>query len=254
MTRSILDALSPRQPRVDVRFHGGGAGLRGPSGGRTPRRPEDLVLNPELVGNRGVELLRVPVPVHRVEDPAAVVDHRLEDLLERGVIRARRVVRERESDDREHLTGRRNGPLNERSARLLKCTEQLRRERQRSAGAGGDSKKFATVDHDGFAACYGLHASRVSGSACSGMRWTGCPAPATAPVTSPAASTWNSRTGPLRVLEARLRPGDERYLRIGARPGGTASSRRAGRSDVNYRRASSIDRRSARGRPPTPPQ
>ena len=82
--------------------------------------------------------------MQRVEDSAAVVGKRLEDLLERGVIRAPRVVRERESDDREHLTGRRNGPLNELSARLLKCAEQLRRERQRSAGAEGRAKKFAT--------------------------------------------------------------------------------------------------------------
>ena len=111
------------------------------------RRPEELVLNPELVGRRDVELLVRRVDVHRVVDSAAVVGKRLEDLLERGVIRARRVVAERESDGREHLTGRRNGPLNELSARLLKCAEQLRRERQRSAGAEGDAKKFATIDH-----------------------------------------------------------------------------------------------------------
>jgi hypothetical protein len=96
-----------------------------------------------------VELLRCRVDVHRVEDSAAVVGKRLEDLPERGVIRAPRMVAERQSDGREHLTGRRDGPLNELSARLLKCAEQLRSERDCSAGAEADSEKFATVDHEG---------------------------------------------------------------------------------------------------------
>ena len=174
MTRSILERLEPRQQRVDVRFHEAGpeparaTGGAGAAGRDTPRRPEELVLDPELVGNRGVELLRGRVAVHRVEDSAAVVDKRLEDLLERGGIRARHVVRERESDDREHLTGGRNGALNELSARLLKClqcAEQLRRERQRSASADGDSEKVATVDHE--ALRVGVHAvwSHESGTA-----------------------------------------------------------------------------------------
>ena len=96
------------------------------------------------------ELLRARRAVHRVEDSAAVVEKRLEDLLERGGIRARRVVRERESDDREHLTGRRDGPLNELSALLLKCAEQPRRQRQCRAAADGDSKEIATSDHEAF--------------------------------------------------------------------------------------------------------
>jgi hypothetical protein len=110
--------------------------------------------------------------VHRVEESAAVVEQRLKDLLECGVIR-RRGIPELEADDREHLTGRRNGPLNElsaprqardglrpsKAARLLKCAEQFRpfdklraapssvegrRERQRSAGAEGHAKEFTT--------------------------------------------------------------------------------------------------------------
>ena len=95
----------------------------------------------------GVELLRLRVAVHRVEDPAAVIDHRLQDVLERGVIRARRMVREGESDHRELLAGRRNRALDERAARLLQGADELRRECERRAGAGGHSQKFPTVDH-----------------------------------------------------------------------------------------------------------
>jgi hypothetical protein len=78
--------------------------------------------------------------VQHVDDSAAVVDQRLEDLLDRGAIRGSWP----EADDREHLTGRRDGPLNELSARLLKYAEQLRSERQRSAGAEGHAKPFTT--------------------------------------------------------------------------------------------------------------
>jgi hypothetical protein len=96
-----------------------------------------------------VELLGGRVAVLRVEDSAAVAGKGLEDLPERGVIRAPHVVRERESDGREHLAGRWDGPLNEPSLRLLKCAKQLRRERQRSAGAEGDAEKVATADYRG---------------------------------------------------------------------------------------------------------
>jgi hypothetical protein len=58
------------------------------------------------------------------------------------------MVAERESEGREHLTGRRNGALNELSALLLKGPEKLRRDCQRSARTGGDSKKFATIYHE----------------------------------------------------------------------------------------------------------
>jgi hypothetical protein len=127
--------LELRQPHLDVRFRGGGpraAGAPGAAGGDAACRPEELVLNPELDGKVGLELFRGRAGVHRVEDSAAVVGKRPEDLLEAGGIRARGVVRERESDDREHLAGGRNGPLNELSARRPLCPEQLRSERQRS--------------------------------------------------------------------------------------------------------------------------
>ena len=144
MDQVDLGHLEPRERRLDLRFRGGGAGLRRAARGNARDDQEELVLNPELVGNRGGDLLRPRDRlVHRVEESAAVVDQRLEDLLERGVIRGVRVP-ELEADDREHLTGRRNGPLNELSARLLKCAEQLRSERQRSAGAEGRAKKFTT--------------------------------------------------------------------------------------------------------------
>ena len=139
-TRSILGTLNLANVASICALHGGGvdasaAGRERAGGDAHGRRPEDLVLNPELAGNRA----RRPAPpwpaVHHVDDPAAVVDQRLEDLLERGGIGAGR-SRPTEADDREHLTGRRNGPLNELSALLLlQCAEQLRRERQRSAGA-----------------------------------------------------------------------------------------------------------------------
>jgi hypothetical protein len=53
--------------------------------------------------------------VQHVDHLAAVGGEGLEDLLDRGAIRGPRP----EADDREHLTGRRNGPLNELPARLL---------------------------------------------------------------------------------------------------------------------------------------
>ena len=118
MTRSILGTLSLASNDSMCVFTRVGLRRGGCRGGPS-RRPEELVLNPELVGSRDVELLRCRAAVHRVEDSAAAVGKRLEDLLERGVIRAPRVVAERESEGREHLTGRRNGPLNELSARLL---------------------------------------------------------------------------------------------------------------------------------------
>ena len=158
-----LGHLERRELLLDRRSHGGGVGLRrragvsGQDGDRDGqgRRPEELVLNPELVGSRAGALLPRRPAVQHVDDFAAVVEQRLEDLLDRGDIRGLRRHRGHrgprpEADDREHLTGRRNGPLNELSARLLlKCAEQLRRERQRSAGAGGDSEEFATIDHEG---------------------------------------------------------------------------------------------------------
>ena len=62
--------------------------------------------------------------------------------------------------------GRRDGPLNELSVRRLACAEQLRSERQRSAGAEGGSEEVATADHEAFrfgftgtAHCTGVGAS-----------------------------------------------------------------------------------------------
>src|SRR4051812_46729637 len=114
-----------------MRFLGSRRGSRGAgaaAAGDAPQRQEELVLNPELVDNRGGGLLRLRVIlVLRVEHSATVADKRAQDRLERGGIRAPRVVREPESDDREHLTSRRNGPLNQLSALLkLQCAEQLR--------------------------------------------------------------------------------------------------------------------------------
>jgi hypothetical protein len=65
-----------------------------------------------------------------------------------------------EADDREHLTGRRNRPLNELPTRLQKGAEEFRpfdklraapskvegRERQRRAGAQRHAKKVTTCD------------------------------------------------------------------------------------------------------------
>src|SRR5688572_23164680 len=91
--------------------------------------------------------------MHHVDDFAAVVQKRLEHRLDRGDIRGLRRHRgathgpRREADDRQHLTGGWDRPLNELSALLLECAEQLRTERQCSAGAKGDSEKFATIDH-----------------------------------------------------------------------------------------------------------
>jgi hypothetical protein len=71
---------------------------------------------------------------------------RLEDLLERGGIR--RDVPSTEADHRERLAGRLNRPVNELSARLLlKRAEELRGERQRRAGTGGDAEKLSTINH-----------------------------------------------------------------------------------------------------------
>ena len=95
----------------------------------TPRRS---CREPPARCNRGGDLLGRTVAVHRVDEPAAVVDQRLEDLLDRGVI-WRCGVPEMQADDREPLTGRRNGPLNQLAARLLECSQEIRRERQRSA-------------------------------------------------------------------------------------------------------------------------
>jgi hypothetical protein len=83
--------------------------------------------------------------VHGIEDPAAAVGQRLEDLLERGGIND--VVPPAKSDHREHLTGGRDGPLDQLSARLLEGAEQRRRERQRGACAEGGSEELATIDH-----------------------------------------------------------------------------------------------------------
>jgi hypothetical protein len=102
-------------------------------------------LNPELVGSCPGDLL--PPAVRKVNDLAAVVEQRLEDFLHPRVVRFLLRV---EADDREHFTGRRDGPLNELSLRVLKCAEQLGCERQRSAGASSYSKKFATIDHERF--------------------------------------------------------------------------------------------------------
>jgi hypothetical protein len=96
----------PRQQPIEVRFRTGGAWRQdaGAPGRCTAQRPEQLVLNPELGGSRDVELLRGrDAGMCRVEDSAAAVGERLQYLLERGAIRARRVVAERESDGREHL-------------------------------------------------------------------------------------------------------------------------------------------------------
>jgi hypothetical protein len=111
------------------------------------RRPEQLVLNPELAGSRTGDVL--PRAMQHVDDFAAVVEQRLEDFLHPCVVRC---FLRAEAHDREHFAGRRDGPLNELSPRLLKvkCAKELRRERQRSASAGGDSKELATIHHEGF--------------------------------------------------------------------------------------------------------
>jgi hypothetical protein len=53
-----------------------------------------------------------------------------------------------QADDREHLTSRRDGPLDERAARLLECLQCLqcaeRRRRQRRAGAEGQAEPVTT--------------------------------------------------------------------------------------------------------------
>ena len=132
-----LGCLRSRQPRVDLIFHGLGTELRRAVGGSAScpaRRPEKLALNAKLVGNLRVKLLRARRAVHRVVDSPAAVGKHFENLLERSVIRARRMVREGESDDRKFFTGRRDRLLNEfsarllkdRSARQLKCAEQTR--------------------------------------------------------------------------------------------------------------------------------
>src|SRR5262245_51049401 len=54
--------------------------------------------------------------------------------------------REGQADGRKQVTRRWNGPLTELCALRLTCAQQLGREHQR-AGAGGDAKEFATVDH-----------------------------------------------------------------------------------------------------------
>ena len=135
-----------------MRFFALGRGLRragAAAAGDAPQRQEELVLHSELVDNRGSGLLRLRVIlVLRVEDFAAIVDKRLEDLLERYRIRAPCMVREPESDNGELFTGRWNDPLNELTARLLQCAEKFRRERERSAGAEGDAEKIATVYHE----------------------------------------------------------------------------------------------------------
>ena len=103
------------------------------AGGQSPQSQEELVLNPELGHNRAGEVLHPRDRlVHRVEEFGAVIDQRLDDRLERGGILQR--VPELDADDREHLAGRRDGPLNELSARLLKRAEQFLSERQCSGG------------------------------------------------------------------------------------------------------------------------
>ena len=95
MTRSILGTLNVASFSSMRRSHGGGVGLRrrpadpGRVGGMTVRgrRPEELVLNPELVGSRAGALLPRRPAVQHVDDSAAVVEQRLEDLLDRGDIR-----------------------------------------------------------------------------------------------------------------------------------------------------------------------
>ena len=95
MTRSILGTLNVANFSSICRSHGGGVGLRrrGPGqdggGDGQGRRPEELVLNPELVGSRAGDLLPRRPAVQHVDDFAAVVDQRLEDLLDRGAIRGR---------------------------------------------------------------------------------------------------------------------------------------------------------------------
>ena len=112
-----------------------------------PRRPEQLVLNPEIIGGSDVELLRCGADMHHVVDSSAAAGEGLENLRERGVVGARRMVAERESEGRKDLSGGWNGPLNEFPGRLLKRVqraEQLGSERQRSAGAEGSAKPFTT--------------------------------------------------------------------------------------------------------------
>ena len=94
-----LGHLERRELRLDLRFHGGGvelaaAGRRARPAGADGhgRRPEELVLNPELVGSRAGGLLPRRPAVQHVDDSAAVVEQRLEDLLERGVIRCGRAA------------------------------------------------------------------------------------------------------------------------------------------------------------------
>src|SRR5690348_8774458 len=128
-----LGHLQPRELPFDARFEGVSAAA---AGNGSPQRPEDLVLKAKLVGSRRGNFLSLAIGVvHRVDNFATVVDQRLEYLLERRPIYG--VVPPTEADDREHLARRWNGPLNELSALLLKRAKQLRREHQRSAGAGG---------------------------------------------------------------------------------------------------------------------
>jgi hypothetical protein len=134
------------EQRFDLRFRGLGA-RRGRAGGQRPQRQEKLVLDPEFGHHRSGEVLHPRDRlVHRVEEFRAVIDQCLEDFLERRRILGR-VIPELETDDREHLTGRRNGPLNELAARLLEGEEQFRSERERRAGPSRHTEKFATINH-----------------------------------------------------------------------------------------------------------
>ena len=109
MTRSILFTLNVANFSSIAALSGGGVGLRRRGAGRRGRagqgrRPEELVLNPELVGSRAGALLPRRPAVQHVDDFAAVVEKRLEDLLDRGDIRGLR---------------RHRGPPSDRGAKLM---------------------------------------------------------------------------------------------------------------------------------------
>ena len=100
MTRSILFTLNVANFSSIAALSAAGSAFGGAAGRsgaleRTGRRPEELVLNPELCGSRAGALLPRRPAVQHVDDFAAVVEKRLEDRLDRGDIRGLRRHRRR---------------------------------------------------------------------------------------------------------------------------------------------------------------
>jgi hypothetical protein len=123
-----LGYLELRELLLERRFRVRGIGLR--RRGTRLRRAASWpgascrrsCLNPELVDNRADAVLDSRATVQHVDDFAAVVEQRLEDILVRGGIYWRPW---READDREHLTRRWDGSLHELAGGLFKCAEQV---------------------------------------------------------------------------------------------------------------------------------